>query len=49
MKITFVDRYYPKLAAPQIIYKKCEGRTFPKCVSLELYALIGIEILSSNI
>lgn len=23
MRITFVDGYYPKLAAPQIIYKSC--------------------------
>lgn len=46
----FCRQILPKIGSPSnYLQKLCEGRTFPKCVSLELYTLIGIEILSFNI
>lgn len=50
MRITFVDRYCPKLGAPQIIYKNyVNAGLASNVISWESYALIGVESLFSNI
>lgn len=46
----FCRQILPKIgSSSNYLQKLCEGRTFPKCMSLRLNSLIGIEILSSNI